>query len=339
MLKAGSSTVGWFLTVEYLIGPILGFLVLVVFPFLVIRSISRESKAVEIRRAVSQEVEKRLASIDVSSGSSQETPEPKASTNAPKSKTSTPDQVERLRRQLEAQRAEFQRKIELVEATYLQELENLDESHSRELSKAVARATRETKESIDQLHEAESKRLELSRRETTRKNSALLAKFLSSQGPPSWDTYSSTMEFLGGHPKFPYLTREICANLLDLSSSSEISNSKGVVELCHHLVVSFLNSDEISTQDKSRLLTSCRWLSTSQQKLNEDVFDDLGELSDAKDPESRIIEAFSLNFVRAAKIFTGSATNSKLKDYSICINCGSRIEKGRTRCREACGYS
>lgn len=339
MLRASSSTVGWFLTVDYLIGPILGFLVLVVFPFLVIRSISRENKAAEIRRAVSAEVERRLASIDANSDSSKETPKPKASTTSPKSKKSHPDQVERLREQLESQRDEFQRKIELVEAAHLQELENLDESHVRELSNAVARATRETKESIFELQEAESKRLELSRRESTRKVSALLAKFLSSQGLPSWETYSSTMEFLGGHPKFPYLNKKMSASLIDLSSSSEISNAKEVVELCHHLAGSFLNNEEISNQEKLHFLTSCKWLNTSQQKLNEDIFDDLGRLSEATDVESRVIEAFSVNFVNVAKIMVGAATSSKLKDYSICVNCGSRIESGRTRCREACGYS
>lgn len=339
MLKASSSTVGWFLTVDQLIGPILGFLILVVFPFLVIRSISRENKAAEMRRAVSEEVAKRLSEIADNSPSHSDTTEPQVFGTAPESRNPKPTQEEKLRKQLEAQKLAYETQIERLETAHLQELENLDESHERALSSSVKRATNELLKSLSADQEEETKKLELKEREQNRKAKALAAKYLSSQGLPSWDSYSSTMEFLGGHPKFPFLTREISLSVLSLSSRSDISNYKGIIELCHHLAGLFLSSDEISSQDKLHFLTSCRWLPTSPQKLNVAILDGLGKLSEASDQEFRVIEAFSTNFAQAAQVSITAANQAKLREYSTCVNCGSRIEQGRTRCREACGYS
>lgn len=339
MLKASLSTVGWFLTVEYAIGPILGFLILIVFPLLATRSISRENKAAEMRRAVSEEVAKRLSEIDANSVSHGSTPATQAVRTAPESRNPKQSQEEKLRRKLEAQKVTYEAQIERLEAAHLQELENLDESHERALAISVKRATNELRKSLSATQDEEEKRLEITEREENRKAQAIVAKYLSSQGLPSWASYSSTMEFLGGHPKFAFLTREMSLGVLSHSTTSDVSNSKGIIELCHHLAGLFLISDEISSQDKLHFLTSCRWLPTSPQKLNEAILDDLGKLSEASDLEMRVIEAFSTNFAQAAKVMIQAENHEKLSAYSTCVNCGSRIQQGRTRCREACGYS
>lgn len=339
MLKASLSTVGWFLTVEYVIGPILGFLILIVLPFLVARSISRENKAAEMRRAVSEEVAKRLSEIDANSVSHGGTPATQAVRTAPESRNPKQSQEEKLRRKLEAQKVAYEAQIERLEAAHLQELENLDESHERALASSVKRATNELLKSLSTKQEEETRKLEITEREENRKVRAVASKYLSSAGLPSWDSYSSTMEFLGGHPKFPFLTREMSLGVLNLSSKSDTSNYKGIVELCHHLAGLFLSSDEISSQDKLHFLTSCSWLPNAPQKLNVSILNDLGKLSEARDQNFRVIEAFSTNFAQAAKVLVQAAHHAKLSEYSTCVNCGSRIEQGGTRCREACGYS
>jgi hypothetical protein len=339
MLKASSSTVGWFLTVDYLIGPILGFLILVVFPFLVIRSTSQENKAAEFRRAVSLEVDKKLASMGVSSDRINGTPIPKVSTNAPDSNRSDQGQEKSVKKQLEAQKIEFERQKLLIDTAHLLELENLDVAHQRELSIAVEKASQEVAESIAKSHAEDAKRIQLSKQEAARKNLALVAKFLSSSGLPSWDTYRASLEFLGGTPKFPLLTKEMSAGLIDPATEPDLATYKGIINLCHHLAGVYLSSEEISIQEKLHFLTNCRWQLTPPQKLQGEAIQQLGQLSMAPDPTNRVIEAFSENFERTAKVMAATSTVSKLREFSICINCGSEIELGRTRCREACGYS
>ena len=339
MLKASLSTVGWFLTVEYVIGPILGFLILIVFPFLVIRSISRENKAAEMRRAVTEEVAKRLANIDASSISSDLEATPQSAKPTPKSTTTNRTKEEKLRKKLEDLKTDFERQKVLLEAAHLQELENIDIAHARELSDAVEKASSEVKALIAESRADEAKKLELSKRETTRKNLALVAKHLSSHGLPSWDTYYSTMEFLGGTPDFPLLTREMSTGLLDQATERDITDLRGVIELCHHLAGVFVRSEEVTSQDKLHFLTSCRWISTSPKTLDGEVIERLDNLSDEVDPAAKVIEAFSKNFAKAATLIVEASNSSKLREFSICENCGGQIEHGRKRCREACGYS
>lgn len=339
MLKASLSTVGWFLTVEYLIGPILGFLVLVVFPFLVIRSISRENKAAEMRRAVSEEVAKRLAGIDASSISSDLEATAQLAKPTPKSTTPNRTQEEKLRKRLEDQKTDFERQKVLLEAAHLQELENIDIAHARELADAVEKASSEVKTLLAESQADEAKRLELSKRDTTRKNLALVAKLLSSRGLPSWDTYYSTMEFLGGTPDFPLLTREMSTGLLDHATERDIKDLRAVIELCHHVSGLYVRSEEVASQDKLHFLTSCRWISTSPHTLHAEVLQRLDKVSEEVDPSAKVIEAFSADFALTAKLIVEASKSSKLKEFSICVNCGSQIEHGRTRCREACGYS
>ena len=339
MLKASLSTVGWLLTVEYVIGPILGFLIAIVLPFLVIRSISRENKAAEMRRAVSEEVAKRLSEIDANSVSHGDTPATQAVRTAPESRNPKPSQEEKLRKKLEDQKTDFERQKVLLETAHLQELKNIDIAHARELSDAVEKASSEVKALVAESHAEEAKRLELSKSETTRKNLALVAKHLSSQGLPSWNTYYNTMEFLGGTPDFPLLTREMSTGLLDQATEREITDLRGVIELCHHLAGVFVRSEEVTSQDKLHFLTSCGWISTSPRTLDGEVIERLSKLSEEVDPSAKVIEAFSTNFAKAATLVFEASHSSKLKEFSICENCGGQIERGRTRCREACGYS